>query len=359
MSDDYIQAFLDQHGYGAWSRTPLKGDASTRRYERLSNGRDMHRILMIAPIDAEAPSEPDGASEADRRALGYNAIARLAGPNPQAFACLANALRQRGFHAPKIFASNISQGLMILEDFGDRDVATILRVDPSREAMIYEKAVDILAAIYRSTFPQAMPYEGAEWIARAYDTLALQAEADLLLEWYAPFLGREIDAAAKAEWHQIWRDLFNCLNRHAPGLALRDFHAENIFWLSEQITPYRIGLIDFQDALFAHPAYDLVSLIEDARRDVDPELADPLIARFCEKAGIADGPDFRSAYAVMGAQRNAKILGIFVRLAQRDGKQSYLDLMPRVTAHFQRDLSHPALADIHGWFKDYLPEALS
>ena len=154
-----------------------------------------------------------------------------------------------------------------------------------------------------------------EWRLRAYDITALQTEVDLMLDWYAADVGRRVSASARRGWTAIWAELFRALEAHPPGLALRDFHAENIFWLPERQSVARVGLIDFQDGLMAHPAYDLVSLLEDARRDVSPALIPDLIGRFCEKAGIRNDAAFATAYAVMGAQRNAKILGIFVRLA--------------------------------------------
>ena len=189
--------------------------------------------------------------------------------------------------------------------------------------------------------------------------MALLAETDLLLDWYAKDAGREIGEADRDGLHALWRDAFKTLSAHAPGLALRDFHAENLFWLPERDGQAKVGLIDFQDALMAHPAYDLVSLIEDARRDVDPALAGPLKSRFFDKAGLTDKAAFEAAYAVIGAQRNAKILGIFVRLAERDGKPQYRGLIPRVDAHFRANLAHPACADLRGWFASSLPELLS
>ncbi|MEM7729260.1 MAG: phosphotransferase, partial [Pseudomonadota bacterium] len=156
----------------------------------------------------------------------------------------------------------------------------------------------------------------------------------------------------------VWTDAFGHLRTHTPGLCLRDFHAQNLFWLPERDGQARVGLIDFQDALFAHPAYDLASLLEDARRDVDPELRAPMLQRFCDKAGLKYDAAFEAAYSVTAAQRNAKILGIFVRLAERDGKPRYRSLIPRVKAHFQRDLAHPACAELRGWFDTHVPEAL-
>ncbi len=356
-----IKAFLQGAGWGDAARTAVPGDASTRRYERLELG-EQKAVLMDAPREFETPGEPfSGASVQAREALGYNALSRLAGPDPAAFICIAEALTERGFSAPRILARDLDKGFILLEDLGDELFAAVIANDPSREPKLYTAAVDLLAALYRSSFPSVVESGEARWPLRDYDAAALQAEADLLLEWYAPDVGGRISTKAHAEWTQIWRDLYKHLDAHAKGLALRDFHAENIFWLPERQSVSRVGLIDFQDGLMAHPAYDLVSLLEDARRDVSPDMREDLIARFCEKSGLEYDDSFKTAYAVMGAQRNAKILGIFVRLAERDNKPHYRDLIPRVQKLFLNDIKGDnikgaAFADLQGWFKTHLPE---
>ena len=349
--------FLKGAKWDEAERSPVPGDASTRRYERL-NLKGKIAVLMDAPMGAEAPSEPEGASVADRKVLGYNALARLAGPNPEAFASIANELAKRGFSAPNIIAADLEKGFILLEDLGDDLYARVIANDPAKETPLYEAAIDTLAAIYRSTFPAEMEFQEQVWRVRDYDAAAMQAEADLFLNWYAKDFGHDVKGAARSEWHKIWAELFKALDVHASGLALRDFHAENIFWLPKRQAVSRVGLIDFQDGLFAHPAYDLVSLIEDARRDVSPDLAAPLLMRFCEKTGLKYGAEFKTAYAVMGAQRNAKILGIFIRLAERDRKPHYRDLIPRVAAHFQGNLQDPKCADLKMWVETHVPEAL-
>ncbi len=353
-----IQNFLKAAKWDAATRSAVPGDASSRRYERLTlNGKKA--VLMDAPKGVETPSEPEGASVKDRKALGYNAVARIAGNNPEAFAVISSELSKRGFSAPRIIAADLDKGFMLLEDLGDGLYARVIEIDPSLERELYEAAIDTLAAIYRSSFPSQSEFGGKSWRIREYDSAALLAEADLFLDWYAKDLGGDISSAARAEWNAIWTALFETLDAHAPGLALRDFHAENVFWLPERQATERVGLIDFQDGLFAHPAYDLVSLIEDARRDVSPDLAGPLTKRFCKKAGLKYGSKFKTAYAVMGAQRNAKILGIFIRLAERDKKPQYRDLIPRVAAHFQKNLEDPKCADLKAWVAKNVPEALS
>ena len=336
--EQLIETFLEAAGWRAAVRTPVSGDASSRSYERLTRGKEK-AVLMNAPF--EPNNDP------------YTTKAKLAGSDPHAFICLATALTRRGFSAPHILSADMDNGLLLLEDLGADLFAQVLKREPRKERELYSEAVSCLAAIYRSSFANNIQARDANWHIRTYDAEALQAEADLFLDWYIPEFDTPLNETAKAEWRAIWAQAYTHLDAHAPGLALRDFHAENIFWLPERTATGEIGLIDFQDALFAHPSYDLVSLLEDARRDVDEHMVDGLIHQFCEESGIPDDDKFRAAYAVMGAQRNAKILGIFVRLARRDGKQHYLDMIPRVAAHFARDLSHPVFEPMRAWILDH------
>lgn len=352
------RAFLDENGWSGIAPQAFPGDASTRRYFRVRDGERV-AILMDAPCASETSICPPEASPQERRRLGYNALARLAGNNVAAFAGLAEALTQRGFSAPRIHACDLEQGLALIEDLGDGLYARLIP-ERAEEAPLYAAAVDALAALYRSSFPRVFGWrDGGEWTVLDYDLPAQQAEADLFLDWYvARRVGRDLDDQARADWAGLWEEALSVTDRHRPGLVLRDFHAENLIWLPGRVETARIGLLDFQDALFGHPAYDLVSLIEDARRDVAPDLAKPLKDRFFEKARLTDREGFEAAYAAIAAQRNAKILGIFVRLAERDAKPRYLDLLPRVARHFERDLSHPAMAGLKRWVEAHAPSVL-
>lgn len=348
--DAACKAFLDRAGWGDADIARMPADASTRSYARIIRGEET-AILMDAPAGAEAPACPVDATPAERAELGYNALARLAGPNLAAFAGLATALTERGFSAPRILAADFDAGFLLLEDLGDDLYA---RIAPSRmhEGTLYSHAVDALAAIYRSSFPAEVGRDGHIWPLQAYDATALRAETDLFLDWFLDsFAKTPATDAARDEWNAIWDSAFERLDACAPGLVLRDFHAENLIHLPDREGPAVVGILDFQDALIGHPAYDLVSLLEDARRNVDRKLVVPLKARFCAQAGIEDVAAFDAAYAVLGAQRNAKILGIFVRLALRDGKSRYLDLLPRVARHFVSDLQHPAQMPLLMWAK--------
>jgi aminoglycoside/choline kinase family phosphotransferase len=352
---DAIGAFLREAGWEDAERLPLAGDASMRRYDRLVRPSGGTAVLMDAPPAAEAPACPPGADATERKRLGYNAVARLAGPNPVAFAGIAQELSRRGYSAPKMLHADLDRGLLLLEDLGDDLFARV--IERGAEAQpLYESAIDLLAAISRATFPVETEFNGRVWPLQDYDDLALQAEVDLLTEWYAPHRGgAKLDEAALAEWRDIWAEAFTALSGQPQTLVLRDYHAENLIWLPEREGPAQAGLIDFQDAVFGHPAYDLISLLQDARRDVDPALADAMYARFLDAAGVTDEAAFARAYAVLGAQRNAKILGIFVRLAHRDGKPKYLDLLPRVARLFLSNLTDPALGDLKAWVGRNLP----
>jgi aminoglycoside/choline kinase family phosphotransferase len=346
------KAFIDKVGWGDAELAIIADDASTRSYVRLIRGEDS-AIVMDAPAGAEAAACPVGASADERRALGYNAEARLAGPNLVAFAGLSNALCERGFSAPRVLAHDLDGGFLLLEDLGD---ALFARIVPEQmhEGTVYSQAVDTLAALYRSSFDGTVGLDGQEWALQAYDDQALHAETDLFVDWFlTQYAGVELTAAAREDWRAIWSDSFARLAACPAGLTLRDYHAENLIHLPEREGHACVGILDFQDAVMGHPAYDLVSLLEDARRNVDRKLAVPLKARFVAQAGIEDPAGFDAAYAVLGAQRNAKILGIFVRLALRDGKKRYLDLLPRVARHFVADLQHPALMQLLMWAKTH------
>jgi len=242
-------------------------------------------------------------------------------------------------------AEDAAQGWVLIEDFGDDRMRDWLDLHPDDERVAYTAAVDALAALHRLPPGPFAPYDMATYIR----------EAALLIEWYCPARGLEVDAAGYAAAWKV--AIAPMLERQRPGVTvLRDYHAENIMLLGGQAGAPQ-GLIDFQDALVGHPAYDLVSLLQDARRDVPPALESAMLAHYCAAAG-ADGNDFLADYARLGAQRNAKIVGIFTRLDRRDGKPKYINLIPRVWAALERDLTHPALAPVARWFDANIPADL-
>ncbi len=308
-----LEAFVARAGWGDAVVEPLPGDASFRRYFRLRRG-DSSAMLMHAPPPHEDPAP---------------------------FLAVARWLTDNGLRAPAILAEEAAEGWVLLEDFGDARVRDYLDTAPHDERAIYEGAIDALVDLGR------LP--AGPWAV--YDDAVYRREAALLTEWYAPAAGLTVDAAGyDAAWEAALAPL---LARQGAGVTvLRDYHAENIMLLGGALRSQ--GLLDFQDALVGHPAYDLVSLLQDARRDVAPELETAMLDYYLAATG-ADRLTFLADYAVLGAQRNAKIVGIFVRLCKRDGKPRYLDMIPRVWALLERDLAHPALAPVARWFAANIP----
>ncbi len=308
-------AFLAANGWEGCEIRPLAGDASFRRYFRVHRGEETG-VLMDAPPDKED-----------------------VGP----FLTIAQHLLDRGFAPPRPLAVDRELGLLLLEDFGDDRVNPLLQREPEREEEVYAAAVDIAVRLAEQTAPEGV---------KPYDAAALRREAGLFTEWYLPALGIAPDVEGyERAWDETWADMLAETERH-PVLVLRDYHADNLM-----VVPGlgQLGLLDFQDARAGHPAYDLVSLLQDARRDVSPALEEMMLARFMNGAGIADRERFRAHYEVLGAQRNAKILGIFTRLWKRDGKPAYPAMQPRIWSYVERNLAHPALAPIKAWFDANVP----
>ncbi len=305
-----IEEFLGRAGWRGAAIEPLAGDASFRRYFRV---RDGGRRAML--MDAPPPDE-----------------------DPGPFLHVGQWLAQHGHRAPEVYAEERARGLVLLEDFGENRMRDWLDTHPDEERSIYGAAIDALVKLHRSPPGPFAPY----------DLPTYQREAGLFPEWWCPAAGIEVDAQGYAEaWDEVLGPL---IERQDPGVTvLRDYHAENIMLL----VGGGQGLIDFQDALVGHPAYDLVSLLQDARRDVSPDLEREMIDHYL--AQIDGGPEFEADYARLGAQRNAKIVGIFARLWKRDGKPRYLAFIPRVWEALERDLAHPALAPVARWFDANIP----
>ena len=354
-----IKAFLARAGWGDAVRAPLAGDASTRSYDRLQ-GPKVRAVLMNAPPGEEAPACPPDADEATRRALGYNALARLAGPDPRPFVAIAEFLNAHGFSAPEILEADCDNGLLLIEDLGD-GVYNRAIAGGADEAPLYEAAIDALAALHELSAPNALPLRrGGTVPLLTYDDVALGEEVRLLTDWYLPACtGEPVDPVIEDEFFTLWRAALQKLPSPHEVLILRDYHADNLLWLPDREGIARVGLLDFQDGLRGHRAYDLVSLLEDARRDVAPALAETMLARYTAHA-LAANPDFnleafQLGYAVLGLQRNTKILGIFARLWKRDGKPQYPSYMPRIWDYVAGDLAHPALNDLKAWYDKHIP----
>ncbi len=366
MSDKRDQArreFVAAQGWPAEATVPMTADASTRRYFRLSATRRDDVILMDAPRAAESAACPPDADAQARARLGYNAMARLAGPDGRAFTGASAWLRAQGLSAPEVFAADYEAGFFLLEDLGDGLFASEIGCDAD-PAPLYEAAVEVLLHLHALTPSEMLNgFGGAQWPLLTYDTLALRAETDLFVEWYLPAArGRTPDDAAAAAFKASWGEALSALSPASPVFVHRDYHAENLIWLPERDGIARVGLLDFQDALRGAPAYDLVSLLSDARRDVEPWLAKAMLDLYVERRLEADrdfdGHGFQGDYALLTAQRTTKILGIFARLCYRDGKPRYLSMMPRLWGYMDACLDHPALGPVKAWFDAHVPEAL-
>lgn len=308
---DGIHRFLSDAGWEESTIDPLAGDASFRRYFRIKSG-DRKAMLMYAP-----PPEED----------------------PKPFLHVAQWLADNDMRAPAIFASDPVQGWVLIEDFGDDRMRDWLDTNPEREEQTYRAAVDALALLHRKPAGPFPPYDMETYLR----------EAELFTQWYCPMMGLEVD---REGYLDAWREALQpLLDRQGSGVTvLRDYHAENIMLLESG----KQGLIDFQDALVGHPAYDLVSLLQDARRDVSPELEAAMLEAYRGAASPAD--NFDADYAILGGQRNAKIVGIFARLWKRDGKGRYIAMIPRVWGAMERDLADPALAPVARWFEANIPQ---
>jgi tRNA threonylcarbamoyl adenosine modification protein YjeE len=344
-----LRKFLDQSEYGDAEREPLTGDASTRAYERLTlDGRRM--ILMNAPRRADGPPVHDGRP--------YSAIAHLA-EDVKPFVALANGLRERGFSAPEIYAMDLASGFLVLEDLGDQTIVTGDPPTPIEDC--YQAAIDVLIALHRLDLPDKLPVaDGIEHIIPPYDMDALLIEAELLLDWYLPHRGAPAPARARESFLALWREALAPAVAARPTWVLRDFHSPNLLWLPERADIARVGILDFQDAMMGPTAYDVVSLLQDARVDVSDDLEVELLGRYVralrETDQSFDVADFVAIYSTLAVQRATKILGIFARLDRRDGKPQYLRHMPRVWGYLRRSLAHSALAPLDAWYSAHAPK---
>lgn len=328
----------------------ITGDASVRHYARLT-GCEAPALVM------DWPRQPDGPPIRDN--LPYSKIAHLAeGVMP--FVAIARALRDAGFSAPEIFAADLDNGFLVLEDLGERDFREALATGTDQEEL-WRAATDVLIELRCLPVPPALPCGANEaHVLPAFDTGVLEIETELLLDWYWPAIhGEPAPAAHRDAFHAAWAPLFADLSRQMPHWVLRDFHSPNLLWLPKRNGLQRIGIIDFQDALAGPAPYDLVALLQDARIDVSADLEarllDHYVASVKAKETGFDESAFRLSYAILGAQRNSKIIGIFARLAKRDGKLRYLAHVPRVWTYLARDLTHPGLAPLAQWYDQAFP----
>jgi len=357
MSDrsQQIDAFLFKYGLAEAVRAPLPGDASTRRYERLTTASGQKLMLMDQPPAAESqPCDPSWTPE-QRRQKGWNAIARLSAGKIEAFAAVAAHLKSLGLSAPEILALDAANGLAVLEDFGDALFAQVI-ADGADEAPLYRAAIEALVVLHEAPTPEVLQGPAGEWPLLTYDATALQGGADLFVDWLPKLMpGLSFDADAIAQWRAAWAPIVAAGEAGASVMAHRDYHAENLIHLAGKSGAPSVGLIDFQDAVKAHPSWDLHSLLQDARRDVSPELEAAMLDHYFALRPSVDREAFRAAYAGLAALNEARILGIFARLVARDNKPKYAAFMPRMWRHLNANLKHPSLKDVAAWMDRYVP----
>ncbi len=343
-----IRSFLDASGFGEAQRRRMQGDASTRIFERLTLHGET-AVLMNAPRHPDGPPVRDGKP--------YSAIAHLA-EDIVPYVALSVGLRRLGFSAPEILDAGLENGLIVMEDLGEE---RIVRGDPPApiEAR-YAVAVDLLASLHGRDLPAKLPVAAhLDYQLPRYDAGAFLVEAELLIDWYLPRLKAPAPESAREAFVALWHKAL------APAIAapatwvLRDYHSPNLLWLAERNGIGRIGLLDFQDALIGPAAYDVASLLQDARVDVPEAMEMGLLGHYVRLRRKSD-KDFDAAaftllYATLAAQRATKILGIFARLDRRDGKPQYLRHLPRLWNYLQRSLAHPALAELKAWYAANVP----
>ena len=330
MRKALITSFLSSAGWGGARLTPLPGDASFRRYARVDYPSciGQHRKAMV--MDAPPPQE-----------------------DVRPFLAIAKHLCGLGFSAPTVLASDPDNGLLLIEDLGD-DTYTRRLAEGADEEALYRLAVDVLIHLHRLDTGMALP-EGLP----TYDLDKLLNEARLLTDWYVPaVLGHGLDTPELETYDTLWRDLLKLVLGGPQTLVLRDFHVDNLMSLAGREGIAACGLLDFQDAVAGHPAYDLMSLLEDARRDLTPSLEEALLSYYLDAFPALDRERFETAYAILGAQRHAKVIGIFTRLRVRDNKDVYLKHIPRVWRLLEGSCRHPHLAPFKQWLDRNIPDEM-
>jgi len=315
---DSAGEFLASCGWPGARIEPLAGDASFRRYFRvIDDGRQA--VLMDAPPPHE---------------------------DPRPFIAVAEWLIERGLRAPQILARDLDRGLLLIDDFGDARLREMADDEPARERELYEAATDVLIELHKHAPMAGLRRHGLDqWLD----------EVKLFTEWYCPALGLDVDAQGfEQAWEEVLRPVAD--DGLGPVTVLRDYHAENIMLIGGRTGVAHFGLLDFQDALAGHPAYDLASVLEDARRDVPPEIEQAMLDRYIAATGHDEA--FERAYWALAAQRNTRILGVFTRLWKRDGKPGYRRFQPRMWGLLERDLSKPLLSPVRAWFDSNVPASV-
>jgi tRNA threonylcarbamoyl adenosine modification protein YjeE len=346
-----LRRFLDHAGLGRAQRTRMAGDASTRAYARLAHG-GQSLVLMNSPRRADGAAVHVGKS--------YSAAVHLA-EDVAPFVAIANGLRARGFSAPEIFHADLDHGFLVIEDLGHDPV--VAGTPPVPIAERYQAATDWLAALHGLRLPDTLPLPlpAMSHSIPAFDVDAMLVEVGLMLDWYLSDRDVTVGPRTRSDFFDLWRELLiaRISAPTSPTWVLRDYHSPNLIWCGAREGLARVGVIDFQDTVLGPPAYDLVSLLQDARVDVAEEMEIANLVRYTRARLTADpGFDavaFAESYAILSAQRNTRLLGTFARLNRRDGKPHYLRHQPRIWTYLQRSLAHPALHEVRDWYAARVP----
>lgn len=313
--------FLEAAGWQDTERTAIAGDASARSYERLTKSNGQTAVLMDAPPEHENGTE--------------------------AFIRISEYLRDCGLSAPRIYHQDLEHGFLLLEDFGSHPYGEYLNSHPSQEYNCYQEAVNALVILQKSSNVEDI---------QCYSDDQYFEELQQFIDWYMPVItGETMPLEQQAEFQALWLSLCSLLRQLNPVTVLRDYHSPNLLWLGNKKGVQRVGIIDFQDALIGSPAYDVVSLLEDARRDVSESLADELCAYYLQQRPSLPKEDFLASYAILGAQRNLKILGFAARKYFNHQDDRYLHLIPRMWMYLERDLSHSVMRSIKKWVDRVIP----
>jgi N-acetylmuramate 1-kinase len=343
-----VHELLERSGWSGAERIFMQGDASARSYERLVKAGGETAILMISPPRPDGPPVRYGKS--------YSAIAKLA-EDIRPFIAVGKGLRAHGLSAPEVFAFDLDAGLAVIEDLGGEPVTSESGIIEER----YAVALAALAHLHGASLPDTLPVDDDEtYRIPVYDVDALSIEVELLLDWYLPYIAcTQLASGVKATFVNLWRHAVQTILAARPTWTLRDYHSPNLIWLAARHGIASVGIIDFQDCVLGHAAYDVVSLLQDARVDVPQVVELRLLSYYARLRREADASfdtaGFARAYAILGAQRATKILGIFARLDERDQKPQYLVHLPRVEKYLAKNLEHPALAELKYWYEEHLP----
>ncbi len=354
--EELLRAFLERAGWGTATRSFLQGDASLRRYERLAlNG--AKAVLMDWPAGPDAPAEGGHAA--------YSKLAHLA-EDVRPFVAVGAYLKSLGLRAPDIIARDLEHGFLLLEDIGTADFGAVIDngKGPAGEALddMYRAGLDVLVALQKAGAPGPLPVgDGSTHDVPAFDDGIYRIETAMPLDWYLPVvMGRQSSDDLRAEYDAIWTALWPLIEAGPRTLFLRDFHSPNILWQSEGSGLGRVGLIDYQDALIGSLAYDPVSFLQDARKDVPLEREETMRTYYVQAMKNADArfnaEEFEAAYAVLGAERALRLMGLWPRLLKRDNKPHYMVHMARTQDYLRRNLAHPALVDLARFVENHFLE---